>query len=83
MNTKLTLTIEKNVIEKAKMYARLSGRSLSDLVESYLKELTSNKADLEEEIPDEFKGLFGVVDLPASMDDKATIRSLMIEKHKK
>jgi hypothetical protein len=37
MNTKLTLTIEQTLIEKAKEYAKLKGRSLSDIVENYLK----------------------------------------------
>ncbi|MCK4921573.1 MAG: hypothetical protein KAS71_11040 [Bacteroidales bacterium] len=37
MNTKLTLTIEQSVIGKAKKYAKGKGRSLSDIVENYLK----------------------------------------------
>lgn len=37
MNTKLTLTIEQSVIGKAKQYAKGKGRSLSDIVENYLK----------------------------------------------
>ena len=37
MNTKLTLTIEDSIIEKAKEYAKGKGRSLSDIVENYLK----------------------------------------------
>ncbi len=37
MNTKLTLTIEQSLIEKAKHYAKGKGRSLSDIVENYLK----------------------------------------------
>lgn len=37
MNTKLTLTIEQSLIDKAKRYAKSKGRSLSDIVENYLK----------------------------------------------
>lgn len=37
MNTKLTLTIEQSLIKKAKQYAKGKGRSLSDIVENYLK----------------------------------------------
>lgn len=37
MNTKLTLTIEQSLIDKAKKYAKGKGRSLSDIVENYLK----------------------------------------------
>lgn len=39
MNTKLTLTVDKEVIEQAKLFARSHGRSLSNLVEEYLKAL--------------------------------------------
>lgn len=40
MNTKLTLTIEDKIIENAKLYAKSKGRSLSNLIENYLKLLT-------------------------------------------
>jgi hypothetical protein len=37
MKTKLTLTIKKSIIEKAKKYANDRGSSLSNNVENYLK----------------------------------------------
>ena len=37
MNSKLTLTIEQSLIEKAKEYAKGKGRSLSDIVANYFK----------------------------------------------
>ncbi len=37
MSTKLTLTLDKSVIESAKKYAKSQGRSLSNLIEDYLK----------------------------------------------
>jgi predicted HicB family RNase H-like nuclease len=40
MTTKLTLTVEKDVIERAKSYAKVSGKSLSELIEQYLETLT-------------------------------------------
>lgn len=42
MQSKLTLTIESSVIAKAKLYAKSEQRSLSDIVESYLKLLTAD-----------------------------------------
>lgn len=42
MNTKLTLTIDSDVIERAKKKASESGRSVSDIVENYLKVVTSD-----------------------------------------
>lgn len=81
MSTKLTLTIEKSVIEKAKIYAKQSGRSLSDLIESYLQRLISESEFSEETVPEEFKDLFGSVELPTDLDEKAAIRKIMSEKH--
>jgi hypothetical protein len=43
MNTKLTLTIEKEVIEIAKQYAKEKGQSLSEIVENYFKLVTANR----------------------------------------
>ena len=43
MNTKLTLTIEQEIIERAKLYAKSKNRSLSDIIENYLKILTKKK----------------------------------------
>ena len=40
MNTKLTLSIDKATIEKAKVYAKEQGTSVSKLVENYLKMIT-------------------------------------------
>lgn len=45
MNTKLTLTIEQDVIQKAKEYAKDKNRSLSDIIENYLKYLTQENKD--------------------------------------
>lgn len=39
MTTKLTLTVEKSVIEKAKKYAKGTQRSLSEMVQKYLETL--------------------------------------------
>jgi hypothetical protein len=44
MDSKLTLSLDKDLAKKAKIYARSKGRSLSDLVESYFKVLTSKSA---------------------------------------
>ena len=43
MNTKLTLTLEKEIIEQAKKYASEKGRSLSEMVENYFKYVTEFK----------------------------------------
>ena len=56
MNTKLTLSLKKNVIEDAKLYAKKTGRSLSELVESYFKNLTE-KSEMADDINPKIKKL--------------------------
>jgi len=44
MKTKLTLTIEKKIVEQAKHYAAETDQSLSQLIENYLRNITNNQA---------------------------------------
>ncbi|HSD09261.1 DUF6364 family protein [Flavobacterium sp.] len=68
MNTKLTLSLDKEVIEKAKSYAKQTGRSLSELVEAYFENLTS-KSEKEDEIHPKVKKLIGRITLPEDFDE--------------
>ena len=58
--SKLTLSINQMVIDEAKEYAKSSGKSLSSIVEEYLKSLTktekSNKKKTSMELVRELKG---------------------------
>jgi hypothetical protein len=42
MTQKLTLSVEKDIIEHAKQYAKTHKKSLSELIENYLKALVQN-----------------------------------------
>lgn len=71
MDTKLTLKLEKNVIEKAEKYAESHNRSLSRIVESYLKSLTigQDASDKEEiEISPFVKSMATGVNIPVEID---------------
>ena len=59
MNTKLTLSINKTVTERAKKYARRKKTSLSKLIENQLNKLTVNQT--ESEISPLVKSLSGVI----------------------
>lgn len=50
MSTKLTLTIDKSVIVKAKKHAADSGTSLSKMVENYLKAILQQETKKDTEI---------------------------------
>ena len=68
MNTKLTLSLEKEVIEKAKIYAKGTGRSLSEMVENYFKSLVVKPE--EKDINPKVKKLIGRITLPEDFDIK-------------
>lgn len=86
MNTKLTLTIEKEIIHKAKAYAKDKNRSLSDIIENYLKLLTKEektKSDSyrEEKLNPVVKSLKGLFKMPKDMDYKKELRNRLEEKY--
>lgn len=81
MNTKLTLTIERSIIEKAKRYARKRERSLSDLIENYLKALTNESEINEEALTPTVKSLRGSFKLPENFDYKKELTHRLSEKY--
>lgn len=82
MNTKLTLTIDDSVIEKAKKYAKNKQRSLSDLIESYLKALTKDDEESETaELPPIVKSLRGSFRMPENFDYKDELSKKLSEKY--
>jgi len=86
MDTKLTLKLDKAVIEKAKQYAQLHERSLSGIIESYLEALTI----LEEpengkngfEISPFVKSISTGVQIPADLDYKSDYSNFLTGKYK-
>ncbi len=85
MNTKLTLLLDKNVIEKAKEYAALQNKSLSRLIESYLKSLIDKEksgSDDDIGISPFVKSMRTGVQLPSDLNDKKVYRDYLSEKFK-
>ena len=80
MTTKLTLTVEKTVIEKAKSYARRTGRSLSDLIEKYLESITSDEKS-DTKLSPKLKKIVGAVKLPKNFDEEKELRGYFEKKH--
>jgi len=79
MTTKLTLTVEKSVIEKAKMYANRTGRSLSELIEKYLEGLT-NEENNEHPLSPKLQKIVGAVKLPKNFDEEKELRNYIEKK---
>ncbi|MCX6335314.1 MAG: DUF6364 family protein [Bacteroidia bacterium] len=81
MDAKLTLSIDKDVARRAKVYARTKGRSLSDLVENYLKLLTKNSTIKDSDYSPRVKSLLGSVNLPVGFDYKKELADTLAKKY--
>jgi hypothetical protein len=81
MNSKLTLSIDKDVARKAKVYAKSNGRSLSALVENYLKLLTRNSSIEDSEYTPRVKSLLGCITLPEDFDYKKEVADYLTKKY--
>ncbi|TCO09119.1 DUF6364 family protein [Natronoflexus pectinivorans] len=81
MNTKLTLTIEQSLIDEAKRYAKGKGRSLSDLIENYLKVIVKeNNTKVIDSTPI-VSSLRGAFKAPKDMDYKKQLSQKLSEKY--
>jgi 5-bromo-4-chloroindolyl phosphate hydrolysis protein len=83
MNTKLTLTIEKEVIETAKKYAKEKGQSLSELVENYFKLISRNvkSGHTKNELSPKVMSLKGVLKVESDFDYKRILEEEIEKKH--
>ena len=85
MDAKLTLKLDKYVIEKAKKYAASHKRSLSRMIEHYLKvliEKEQTQTDDDIEISPYVKSMRTGVKLPADFDYKNAYGDYLSEKYK-
>ena len=81
MNTKLTLTIEQAIIERAKKYAKQKGRSLSDIIENYLKVITKETEPTEIEVTPLAKSLRGSFKAGDNFDYKEELAKGLSDKY--
>ena len=82
MNTKLTLTIEKEVIQTAKDYAKEKGQSLSELVENYFKMITKEKREIKpEKLSPRVQRLRGIIDAKETLNSKQILTEELSKKY--
>ena len=84
MDTKLTLKLDKEVIDKAKEYSISHKRSLSRIIESYLKSLinqTNDTSTEEMQISPFVKSISTGIQLPADKDLNKEYVNHLSEKH--
>ena len=83
MTTKLTLTIDQQVIVRAKNYAKNKGRSLSDIIENYLRVITVEETNNDTEIAPITKSLKGSFRQPRDFSYKRQLEKQLTEKYLK
>ncbi|MCB9036633.1 MAG: hypothetical protein H6557_08450 [Lewinellaceae bacterium] len=81
--SKLTLSINQMVIDEAKEYAKSNGKSLSSIVEEYLKSLAkSEKSDKKKSSMKLVKELKGSIKLPEDFTSyKEILQDALVEKY--
>ena len=83
MDTKLTLKLNQEIIEKAKIYASQKKVSLSRIIENYLNSLTNDfKDDSSIEISPYVKSLSSGKKIPADLDYKKEYSEGLMNKYK-
>lgn len=82
MDTKLTLKLDQEIIEKAKQYASEKKISLSRIIENYLNSLTSDKSNKDIQISPFVKSLSSGIKIPADYDYKKDRADYLEQKHK-
>lgn len=80
MNTKLTLNLDKHIIESAKDYAKSHRTSLSQLVENYLHALI-RKEDKAEKVSPLVESLTGVLSNEQEDDSKRAYYEYLEKKY--
>jgi hypothetical protein len=82
MDTKLTLSIDKEIIEAAKKYAKKRNTSLSNLIENYLVSVTKKSKEQEIKITPLVKSLSGVLKLDENTDEKKKYGDYLANKYR-
>ena len=80
MDNKLTLKLSSEVINRAKLYAKKRGVSLSKLVETYLDSI-SDKEEGELTVSPLIERLSGVIELPDNYDYKKERGDALEKRH--
>lgn len=78
MNTKLTLNLDKEIIDEAKTYAKKHSVSLSKLIENYLNSLT-RQSKKKTSVSPLVESLTGII--PNDYDEKEDYRNYIDKKY--
>lgn len=84
MSIKLTLSMEKDVILRAKKFAQSKQKSLSKIIEDYLVELTKSetKTNFNKKLPPLTRELAGILKNKQPINPKIEIAKFLEKKYK-
>ena len=82
MDTKLTLSVNRNIVKKAKIYAQKNKTSISQIVEDYFALITKERYHPKDQKTHLIKDLTGIIKLPKGYDEKRDYRKYRAKKHK-
>ncbi len=81
MNTRLTLTIDQSLVEKAKKLTPVKGRSLSDIIENYLKVIAKDDNFANDDLSPIVRSLKGSFKAPDHFDYKKELSERLTRKY--
>jgi len=81
MNAKLTLSLDRDIIAQAKEFSRSRHKSLSKLIEGYLRQVTHADDALKQATPLVAK-LSGVIDARKMGDHKSDYADYLVDKYR-
>jgi hypothetical protein len=81
MYSKLTLNIDQDVIENAKIYAKNNKRSVSKLVEEYLASISDKNTILNKPLGPITKEIAGIIKVEGNIDYKELLTDALLEKY--
>jgi hypothetical protein len=81
MNAKLTLSLDRSIIEQAKEFSRSHHKSLSKLIEGYLRQVTHSN-DAPKHVTPLVAKLSGVIDARKLGDHKSDYAEYLSDKYR-
>lgn len=85
MTAKLTLSVDRDVIKKAKQFSQTNGISISQMVETFLKQTMQDESPKKiqkmEELPPVLKKMYGAVKTKDKREYRNVYRSYIEEKY--
>jgi hypothetical protein len=81
MNAKLTLSLDRDIIEQAKEFSRFHHKSLSKLIEGYLRQVVHGEEAAKPATPMVAR-LSGVIDAEKLGDHKSGYADYLVEKYR-